>query len=310
MRRIIAGLGVVAVVGAALVLWLAGGGEPAAAAGPASVKISVSPLAGTMLTDGAGRSLYLFTRDERNKSNCAGACAQIWPPLITEGAPQASTGAAAGLLGSTARADGSQQVTYNGWPLYYYAQDTQMGDVKGQNVNNVWFVVSPYGGPRMNWAAVSVRASAEFGNILTDASGRTLYLFTRDEKNKTNCADRCAQIWPPLLTAGAPTASGSATASLLGFIMREEGSTQVTYNGWPLYYYAPDDKPGDTKGQNVGGVWYVLSPAGEGVRAAVTPAALPRTGDEPAGPLLALGALLGAGVLLSGLWLRRRQAAA
>ena len=304
-KGLVAKMAVVVLVGA-IFAWT--GGEIVSAAGPASVKVTVSPLAGTMLTDAAGRSLYLFTRDERNKSNCVDRCAQAWPPLITEGDPQAGPGATAGLLGTTTRADGSKQATYNGWPLYYYAADEKPGDVKGQNVVNAWFVVSSYGGPRQNGAAINVAASKDFGNILTDASGRTLYMFTRDEPNKTNCAGGCAQTWPPVLTIGAPSAGSGATASLLSFITREEGSTQVTYNGMPLYYYAPDEKPGDTKGQNVGGVWYVLSAAGEIIRAAL-PVALPNTGDSV--PPFLPGAIAVFGVLLltGGIVVKRRLTA-
>ncbi len=92
-----------------------------------------------MLADENGNILYLFTVDERNVSNCSGGCAGFWPPLLTEGDPEAGSGATADLLGTIIRADDTVQVTYNGWPLYYYSQDQDPGDALGQDVNGVWF---------------------------------------------------------------------------------------------------------------------------------------------------------------------------
>ncbi|MBI4234088.1 MAG: cupredoxin domain-containing protein, partial [Chloroflexi bacterium] len=84
-----------------------------------------------------------------------------------------------------------------------------------------------------------------------------------------------AQLWPPLLTAGDPTAGAGATATLLGTSKRKDGSSQVTYNGWPLHYFSRDQKPGDTTGQAVGGVWFVISSEGKQVGVAPTPTAAP-----------------------------------
>jgi predicted lipoprotein with Yx(FWY)xxD motif len=208
--------------------------------------------------------LYLFTRDERNKSNCSGNCLQAWPILTSTAAPTAGEGVAADRLG---KLDGTNQVTYNGWPLYYYSQDTAAGDAKGQNVSSVWFAVSADGGPILTNARIKTSTSA-LGTIVTDNSGRALYLFTRDEGANSACSDNCARNWPPVRTVGAPAAGEGATASLLGTITRQDGSAQVTYGGKPLYYFATDDKPGDTKGQNVGGNWFVVSATGEAIRTA------------------------------------------
>ncbi|HTX79054.1 MAG TPA: hypothetical protein VMC62_05275, partial [Longilinea sp.] len=80
-----------------------------------------------------------------NTSNCYGNCATLWPPLLTTGTPTAGSGVDANLLSTTTRTDGTTQVTYNGWPLYYYASDKAAGDTTGENVNSVWFVVTPAG---------------------------------------------------------------------------------------------------------------------------------------------------------------------
>ncbi len=89
----------------------------------------------------------MFTKDEANKSNCAGDCLVKWPPLLTFGKPVLGEGVDASLVGSAAMPDGSMIVTYNGMPLYYWVNDKAAGDVTGQNVGEVWFVVAPDGKP-------------------------------------------------------------------------------------------------------------------------------------------------------------------
>ena len=103
------------------------------------------------------------------------------------------------------------------------------------------------------------------GRILVDGSGRTLYLFEKDKPGRSLCSGACAGYWPPLLTAGKPTAKAGVKTSLLGVTRRGDGTTQVTYAGHPLYRFVQDTKPGQTNGQNLrlsGAEWYVLSPAG------------------------------------------------
>lgn len=119
-------------------------------------------------------------------------------------------------------------------------------------------------------AATVQTTSAALGTFLTDAKGKTLYLFEKDKGSTSTCNDACASVWPPLLSGGTPQAKGSADASKLGTTKRADGSTQVTYAGHPLYYYAPDTAAGDTKGEGVdsfGAEWYVVSPAGSKVEA-------------------------------------------
>src|SRR4051794_12937189 len=103
--------------------------------------------------------------------------------------------------------------------------------------------------------AVKVTKTA-LGDVLTDPSGRLLYMFDPDKQGESTCYDQCAQAWPPLQAKGTPGAGAGADASLLGTTTRKDGSKQVTYAKWPLYYFAPDQKPGDVKGQAVGGVWW------------------------------------------------------
>ncbi|GAA0654483.1 hypothetical protein GCM10010193_00810 [Kitasatospora atroaurantiaca] len=103
---------------------------------------------GPILVDSKGRTLYLFQADTSTTSTCNDACAAAWPPLTTTGAPVAGTGADAGLLGTTKRADGSTEVVYKGHPLYYYVGDAKPGDTNGQELNQFgaeWYVLNAAG---------------------------------------------------------------------------------------------------------------------------------------------------------------------
>ena len=112
---------------------------------------------------------------------------------------------------------------------------------------------------------VNLGNNDSLGSFLVDSKGMTLYLFTKDTPNTSNCYDKCATAWPPLLTTGNAAGGEGVDASKLGTTTRKDRSVQVTYNGWPLYYYQKDKAPGDVTGQDVGGVWYVVSAAGDKV---------------------------------------------
>ena len=143
-------------LGAALTIGLAacGGGSggdkattPAgakAAAGQTSIKLSTSSL-GNILTDQSGRTLYAFTNDKGGTSSCTGQCIATWPALASKDKVTTAAGANPALLKETRRAEGTSQATYGDWPLYYYAGDMGPGDVDGQGVDGVWFVVGADG---------------------------------------------------------------------------------------------------------------------------------------------------------------------
>jgi predicted lipoprotein with Yx(FWY)xxD motif len=158
---------------------------------------------------------------------------------------------------------------------------------------------------------VKVATDPQLGKILVDDKGMTLYLYSRDEKGKSNCYNQCETNWPILRppASGAPTGSSDIDGKL-GVIDRTDGTKQVTYNDIPLYYWARDSKPGDTTGQAVGGVWWILppgisqitpavaqaspaaspaaapaaSPAAKPVAPAAAPAASPAAAAKPAAP--------------------------
>lgn len=113
-------------------------------------------------------------------------------------------------------------------------------------------------------ALALMMADSSLGSILVDGNGMTLYLFTNDSPNTSTCTGQCLVNWPPLL--GEPTAGADVDDSKLGSFQREDGSTQATYNGWPLYYWKDDTKPGDVLGQNVNEVWFVIDRDGDAVK--------------------------------------------
>lgn len=99
------------------------------------------------LVDAQGRTLYLFANDAQNSgtSACTGDCLAAWPAVIVNGTPTAGLGVDPSLLGTITRDDGTMQATYNGWPLYYYSADTAPGQMAGQGMEGVWFLVSNTG---------------------------------------------------------------------------------------------------------------------------------------------------------------------
>ncbi len=237
----------------------------APAAPVAALALAKSDTLGAFLADGSGHTLYLFTKDTKNTSNCYDKCAQAWPPLLTSDKPTLGAGLDAALVGTTQRKDGSTQITYNGWPLYYYQADQKSGDVSGQGVGKVWWVISGEGWA-VKPAALQLGTDPKLGKFLTDGNGFTLYLFTKDTKDTTTCYGKCETAWPPLLETGKPTLGDGVDAALVGAIQRKDGSMQVTYAGMPLYYFAPDQKAGDVTGQGVGKVWYVIGADGKAIQ--------------------------------------------
>jgi predicted lipoprotein with Yx(FWY)xxD motif len=130
----------------AFLLTLPAAGHSAAAAGP--VVSTTSTSLGKTVVTASGRTLYLFQKDKNGKSACTGQCATFWPPLIASAKPRAGAGVKASLLGTTKRADGRLQVTYNHHPLYTFAKDTKKGQTTGEGVSAFgakWFAVSPAG---------------------------------------------------------------------------------------------------------------------------------------------------------------------
>jgi len=122
--------------------------SPSSASGAATVSAASVSKLGRVIVDSQGLTLYDFHKDKGTQSSCYGACAKVWPPLTTSGAPQAGKGAVASKLGTTKRKDGVTQVTYAGHPLYTYTADTKPGDAKGNDIDSFgaeWYALQPSG---------------------------------------------------------------------------------------------------------------------------------------------------------------------
>ena len=124
------------------------------------------------------------------------------------------------------------------------------------------------GGAGGEAAAVAAGSAAGVGTVLVDSKGMTLYYFQKDQRGsgKSKCEGACASAWPPLTTGGEAEAMSGVNSSMLGTIERADGSTQVTYAGWPLYTFVEDKKPGEDNGTDskaFGASWYPLHPNGQ-----------------------------------------------
>jgi predicted lipoprotein with Yx(FWY)xxD motif len=131
---------------------------------------------GAVLASSNGRTLYHLTAEQRGKIACTGTCAKAWPPLtIKKGSkPTAGTGIKQAKLGTIKRPDGSMQVTYNGYALYRYGDDTKKGDAKGEGEGGIWFAVSPAGAlVKSSGGATTSRDSTTTSPTTTDDNTTT-----------------------------------------------------------------------------------------------------------------------------------------
>jgi predicted lipoprotein with Yx(FWY)xxD motif len=205
------------------------------------------------LTDSNGMTLYYYTKDADGQSACYGGCESAWPVFY---APTVTIPSSldAEDFGTITRTDGTKQTTYYGWPLYYWVKDKNPGDMTGDGVGKVWYAL------KAPWYSVTVSTSPKLGNYLVDENGKSLYWFTKDSVGQSACSGDCIKAWPAF-TASSIVVPSALNAADFGTIARADGTTQTTYKGYPLYYWFKDTKRGDTTGQDVGKVWYVIDPA-------------------------------------------------
>lgn len=259
---VVAGLALAAVAGAAH--------SPATAStvpddpAPLDHLVGRSPF-GRIVTDPAGRSLYVFGNDSAGESTCFDGCATAWPPLLADpslpGQAPELPGVDQALLSLVERPDGDI-VAIAGLPLYYFAGDAAPGELNGHGVGGNWWLVTPDGTPieSIDPALGLSVESTEFGDVIVDQAGWSLYMFSPDAGGRSTCSDGCAAVWPPLFAEKLPVADG-IEASLLSLVERPDGNV-VAVAGWPLYYFVGDAAPGDVNGQGVEGIWWLLSPEG------------------------------------------------
>jgi predicted lipoprotein with Yx(FWY)xxD motif len=133
---------------------------------------------------------------------------------------------------------------------------------------------APTNSARSDATAVSSAANSEFGTILTDGTGRTLYFFDDDKpiKPQSSCTDQCVKAWPIVPASSGKTVGSGVDAAKLSQIVRTDGQMQLTYNNWPLYTFSGDTAAGETNGQGIGGTWHVAGVDGKPITtAAVQP---------------------------------------
>jgi uncharacterized surface protein with fasciclin (FAS1) repeats/predicted lipoprotein with Yx(FWY)xxD motif len=214
--------------------------------------------------------LYFFSRDAFGQSECEGACLENWPLFYAESL-SAGDGLDESDFSSFDRGDGVMQTTYKGWPLYYFINDNDPGDVNGDNVNGVWFVAKPdytimvvnnqlVGNDGVNYKGDYTEGD-EIIQYFTDGRGLTLYTWVNDNFNKNNfTADDFGNnaAWPVYEETDAVVPSSLENSDFS--VIDVSGRSQLTYKGWPLYYFGQDNEErGMTKGVSVPspGVWPV-----------------------------------------------------
>jgi predicted lipoprotein with Yx(FWY)xxD motif len=228
--------------------------------------------AGKVLVDGSGRTLYFFTKDVAGNSVCTGNCAETWPAFSKDNI-KLDPALTASEFGSITRTDNGTQVTYKGWPLYYYKNDAVAGDVKGDNVGSIWFAAKTtyslmlgnlqlVGHDGKSYKSDYTEGTGET-QFFTDDMGHTIYGFINDKKNKNNYTKQDFSndgTWPIFMTELKDVPS-SVDKSLFG-VIDVFGKKQLTYKGWPLYYFGSDNKVrGATKGVSFPktGVWPIVN---------------------------------------------------
>lgn len=205
------------------------------------------------LTDGSGMALYLFTRDMADLNACTGGCLTAWPVFEADRFLLAE-GLESGDFGAFIREDGTKQVTYKGWPLYYWAKDKKPGDTGGDGVNKVWYLI------KQPFYTITLGTDPNLGiNYLVDAGGKSLYYFDNDPQGASVCSGDCLTKWPAFHAENIVVPS-LLNAEDFGEIIRPDGAKQTTFKGYPLYYWFQDESRGDIKGHNVGEVWFLVDP--------------------------------------------------
>ncbi|GAB3548125.1 hypothetical protein [Spirosoma fluminis] len=230
---------------------------------------------GKVLTGENGKTLYFFASDVAGQANCTGGCKDVWPVFYKE-TPRLSAGLKASDFATITRTDGSKQTTFKGWPLYYYVNDAKAGDVSGDKVNNVWMVAKPnytlmmasrqlVGNDGKNYLFDTKEGT---GNslFLTDSLGRTLYAFAPDKKDKNTYtkADMSNNgTWPLFELSASNLGEIPSVLNRADFTTATNavGKAQLSYKGWPLYYFGNDTERGNTKGVSFPrpGVWPVVN---------------------------------------------------
>ncbi|MFD2582883.1 hypothetical protein ACFSR6_10305 [Pedobacter vanadiisoli] len=226
------------------------------------IQLATDTKFGSVLTDKDGKTLYFFASDAAGTPTCVGGCETAWPLYYSADA-STDLNLNKAEVGEVTRADGRKQSTYKGYPLYYYAGDAAKGDIKGDGVGGIWFVAKP------DYSLMLANAQL-FGNntnytstyavgtgntiYLTDSKGRTLYAFAPDKNGVNTYTKSTTQegIWPVYESDVLSVPSAVAKADVSVITVATIGKKQLTYKGWPLYYWISDLKRGDNLGIVIG----------------------------------------------------------
>jgi predicted lipoprotein with Yx(FWY)xxD motif len=257
----------------------AGGGQAGEVTG---VKIAQKTGWTPFLSSADGWSVYRFDGDKNqpSTSNCNEDCAKMWMPVP---AGVEVEGVDKSLVGSLTRKDNKKQLTIKGWPAYTHMKDKGPGDISGNGAMNKWFLMAPdgkkakkagqsEGGDEAVANGGTFITDKKFGEfdsaILVDERGMTLYRFDKDEKGAGTSAcegdAKCNEAWPPA-TGPAEANPDCVNPDLVTTFKRKDGKEQVSVAGWPMYYFAKDQKAGDALGHGVGDVWFAAK--GDGSKA-------------------------------------------
>lgn len=220
-----------------------------------SIKLTSNATFGKIISDGAGQTLYFFAIDANGNSGCTAGCTDLWPVYYVK-TPKIGAGLDAKDFSTITREDGAMQTTYKGWPLYYYSEDTKVNVVNGDGFGNKWFVA------KADYSVMLANKTADQSvQYLTDDNGNTLYAYSPDKSGTNNYTKRDFSnnsVWPLDTTV---TALGSIPSILKKEdfkIIEVFGKSQLTYKGWPLYFYGPDKGVrGDIKGES--SLWPLLN---------------------------------------------------
>lgn len=227
-----------------------------AAASAATVQVTSNATLGTYLVNESGMTLYYFARDipGNGSSACTSPqCHALWTPFYA-GQVNVSPPLNASDF-ATINTSNGEQTTYQGWPLYFFNNDTQAGDTRGDGFLGIWFVMKP------NYS-VMIMDNATLGPYLVTGNGTTLYNFSIDSRDMSNCTDSCLTFWPPFYAQSLVVPSSLSPDNFSSFT-RPDGAMQTAYQGMPLYTHTADTKPGDTAGQGIlkfNGTWSVVPP--------------------------------------------------
>ncbi len=244
-----------------------------------AVSLATSSTYGQYLVDKDGYTLYFFSNDYNGRSSCNGTCSQLWPPFYVSGLTASNLGPGLNIADfDTIQVNGVPQLRYKSWPLYYYAPVSNgnnvkepAGQINGEGIADIWYVAKPdysimlenaqlIGGDNQDYKGDYTPGTGKT-LFFTDDRGRTLYTFSKDtlDHNSFTKSDFSNNsVWPIYGPTSSIYVPSTLDKNLFGTI-DVYGRPQLTYKGWPLYYFGNDASRGSTKGVRfpTPGIWPV-----------------------------------------------------